>query len=137
MNISITSCNLLKIISASLTIFSSEVLICSPDLIFPLVSKCNRSSISSFPHILFSVNNACATEVCVSGSFSSNYADIKDKNVIIVDDVVGTGDTFMSAIKTIKAEKGNPSLCLAVLNKKKKNDIEGIPLRALIRARVI
>ena len=72
-----------------------------------------------------------------SGSFSSNYADIKEKNVVIVDDVVGTGDTFKSAIKTVKQEKGNPVLCIAVLNKRKQNDIQGVPLRALIRARVI
>lgn len=72
-----------------------------------------------------------------SGAFSSNYASVKDKNVVLVDDVVGTGDTFRSAIKAVKAEKGKPVLCLAVLNKKAQNSIGGVPLRALIRARVI
>jgi len=71
------------------------------------------------------------------GSFSSNYANVEGKNVVIIDDVVGTGDTFRSAIKAIKNEKGTPALCLAILNKKTQNDIQGIPLRALIRARVI
>ena len=36
------------------------------------------------------------------GAFSSNYAEVKDKTVVIVDDVVGTGDTFKSAIKATK-----------------------------------
>jgi len=72
-----------------------------------------------------------------SGAFSSNYASIEGKNIVFVDDVVGTGDTFNGAIKTTKAEKGKPILCLAVLNKKAQNDIAGVPLRALIRARVI
>ena len=72
-----------------------------------------------------------------SGTFSSNYAEIKGKNIIIIDDVVGTGDTFKSAIMAVKKEKGEPALCVAILNKKKRNDIDGIPLRALIRARVI
>jgi orotate phosphoribosyltransferase len=72
-----------------------------------------------------------------SVTFSSNYAEIKGKNIIIIDDVVGTGDTFKSAIMAVKKEKGEPSLCVAILNKKKRNDIDGIPLRALIRARVI
>jgi len=72
-----------------------------------------------------------------SGAFSSNYSNIEGKNVVLVDDVVGTGDTFKSAIKTTKTEKGNPVLCLSVLNKKAQNDIAGVPLRALIRARVI
>jgi len=37
----------------------------------------------------------------------------------------------------MKTEKGKPILCLAVLNKRAQNDIAGVPLRALIRARVI
>jgi orotate phosphoribosyltransferase len=72
-----------------------------------------------------------------SGAFSSNYASVKEKKVIIVDDVVGTGATFKSAIKAIKAEKGKPALCMAVLNKRAQNSIDGVALRALIRARVI
>ena len=72
-----------------------------------------------------------------SGVFSSNYASVNGKNVVLVDDVVGTGDTFRSAIKASKSEKGKPVLCLAILNKRSQNDISGVPLRALIRARVI
>jgi orotate phosphoribosyltransferase len=72
-----------------------------------------------------------------SGAFSSNYASVNGKKVVVVDDVVGTGVTFRSAIKAIKAEKGKPILCLAVLNKRAQNSIDGVPLRALIRARVI
>jgi orotate phosphoribosyltransferase len=72
-----------------------------------------------------------------SGVFSSNYANVKGKNVVIIDDVVGTGDTFKSAIKATIAEKGKPVLCLALLNKRAQNKIDSIPLRALIRARVI
>jgi orotate phosphoribosyltransferase len=72
-----------------------------------------------------------------SGAFSSNYASVKGKNVIFVDDVVGTGETFKSAIKASKAEKGKPVLCVALLNKRAQNKIGDVPLRALIRARVL
>jgi orotate phosphoribosyltransferase len=72
-----------------------------------------------------------------SGAFSSNFATVKEKNVVIVDDVVGTGDTLRSSIKATKAEKGKPVLCLCVLNKRAINDIQKVPLRALIRARTI
>jgi orotate phosphoribosyltransferase len=72
-----------------------------------------------------------------SGAFSSNYASVKEKCVVLVDDVVGTGVTFKGAIKATKGEKGKPVLCLSVLNKRAQNSIEGVPLRALIRARVI
>jgi orotate phosphoribosyltransferase len=72
-----------------------------------------------------------------SGVFSSNFAGVKDKNVVIIDDVVGTGDTFKSAISATKKEKGTPVLLISVLNKRKQDQISTIPLRALIRARVI
>jgi len=72
-----------------------------------------------------------------TGAFSSNYATVKDKKIVIVDDVVGTGVTFRSALKAVKNEKGKPVLCIAVLNKRTQNSIDGVNLRALIRARVI
>ena len=71
------------------------------------------------------------------GAFSSNYASVKDKNIVIVDDVVGTGETLRNAIKAAKAEKGKPVLCVCIANKKAVNDINGIPVRALIRARAL
>jgi len=72
-----------------------------------------------------------------SGAFSSNYASVNGKKVVIVDDVVGTGVTFRSAIKGIKSEKGKPILCVAILNKRSQNSIDDVPLRSLIRARAI
>ena len=72
-----------------------------------------------------------------SGAFSSNFADVAGKNVVIIDDVVGSGETLKGAIKATKAEKGKPMLCLCLLNKRVANEVGGIPLRALIRARVI
>ena len=72
-----------------------------------------------------------------SGAFSSNYATVKEKNVVLIDDVLGSGFTFKNAIKATKAEKGKPVLCLTLLNKRSQNAIDGVPVRALIRARVI
>ena len=72
-----------------------------------------------------------------SGAFSSNYASVKDKNVVFIDDVVGTGETFKGAIKATKGEKGKPVLCVSIVNKTAMNKIGDVPLRALIRARVL
>ena len=72
-----------------------------------------------------------------TGAFSSNYSSVKDKKIVIIDDVVGTGNTFRSALKAVKKEKGKPVLLIAILNKRAQNSIEGVPLRSLIRARVI
>ncbi len=69
-----------------------------------------------------------------AGAFSSNYASVDGKTVVIVDDVVGTGETFRSAIKAIKAEKGTPALCACIINKRSTNEVGGVPLRSLLRA---
>ncbi len=72
-----------------------------------------------------------------SGAFSSNYASVKNKKVVLVDDVTGTGNTFKSTVKATKEEKGKPVLCLAVINKSARDKINDIKLRALIRTRLL
>ncbi len=72
-----------------------------------------------------------------SGSFSSNYASVKDKNVVIIDDVVGSGMTLRNTIKQTKASGANVVLCVTLVNKTAKNEIDGVPVRSLIRARSI
>jgi orotate phosphoribosyltransferase len=71
------------------------------------------------------------------GAFSSNYASVKEKNIVFIDDVIGTGTTFKSAIKATKSDKGKPVLCVTVLNKTPMEKIGDVPLRSLIRARVL
>ncbi|MCD6467712.1 MAG: orotate phosphoribosyltransferase-like protein [Thermoplasmata archaeon] len=71
------------------------------------------------------------------GLFSSNYASVRNKNVVIIDDVVGSGKTMRRAITVTKKEGGNPVLCVALVNKRSQNDIDGVPLRALVRTRAI
>jgi len=73
----------------------------------------------------------------VKGTLSSNYADIRGKKVVIVDDVLGTGQTMKNAVSTIKENGGNPILLVVLVNKTPHNEILGVPLRALIRARVL
>ena len=71
------------------------------------------------------------------GAFSSNYAGVEGKNVVLIDDVLSTGDTLKEAIQEIQAAKGTPMLCMVLVNKTEKNDILGVPVRGLIRARII
>jgi orotate phosphoribosyltransferase len=71
------------------------------------------------------------------GSISSNFAGVRDKRVVIVDDVLSSGSTMRNAIEFLKANQGIPALCLAVVNKQQFNDIDGVPVRALIRTHVV
>lgn len=70
-------------------------------------------------------------------NYASNYAGLKDKNVIIVDDVISTGSTTKEAINFVKESGGIPLLVMVLINKKADNELAGIPLRALIRARPV
>jgi len=71
------------------------------------------------------------------GSTSSNFAGVRDKRVVIVDDVLSTGATMKNAIEFLKANQGEPALCLAIVNKQNFDQIEGVPVRALIRTHVV
>ncbi len=68
------------------------------------------------------------------GALSSNFAGIKGKRVVIVDDVVGTGLTLRGAVENVKGEGGTPILGVVLVNKSDAAEIAGVRLRALVRA---
>lgn len=70
-------------------------------------------------------------------NYASNYAGLEDKNTVLIDDVVSTGSTTKEVIEFIRNNKGNPVLAMVLINKKADDVIEGVPLRALIRARPV
>ncbi len=71
------------------------------------------------------------------GVFSSNFAGQQEKKVVIVDDVLGSGETLSGAIKAVDEAGGKALLCVVLVNKTEMNEIGSIPLRALIRTRLI
>ncbi len=71
------------------------------------------------------------------GAFSSNYAHIEGKRVVIVDDVISTGETMAKAIEDIRNANGDPKLAVVLVNKTPHDEIDGVPLRGLIRALVL
>ncbi len=71
------------------------------------------------------------------GAFSSNYASVEGKKVVLIDDVVSTGETLRQALADVHAAGGTPVLSVVLVNKTDHDDLDGTPLRALIRARAI
>ncbi|MBE0519139.1 MAG: orotate phosphoribosyltransferase-like protein [Thermoplasmata archaeon] len=72
------------------------------------------------------------------GAFSSNFASPGDgKKIIVIDDVLSTGATIKGAITDIREAGGDPVLVLVIVNKSSLNEIDGVPLRGLIRSRSI
>ncbi|MEM0127926.1 MAG: orotate phosphoribosyltransferase-like protein [Thermoplasmatales archaeon] len=101
-------------------------------------------TINGIPYATF-ISDILGTELGIyraitlkgEGTFSSNYAKIAGKNIVFIDDVVSTGETVSKAINAARKEKGNPILVVVIANKTPKDEIDGVPLRALIRARLI
>ncbi|MFW6040496.1 MAG: orotate phosphoribosyltransferase-like protein [Thermoplasmatota archaeon] len=71
------------------------------------------------------------------GAFSSNYTNVDGKKVIIIDDVVSTGETMEGAITDVEEEGGEPVLSVVTVKKNNKSEIMGVPLTSLINARPI
>lgn len=69
------------------------------------------------------------------GSISGNYASVEGKKVVIIDDVMSTGATAQEAIKDVRAAGGTPVLMVVIVNKSSQNEVDGVPLRGVIRAR--
>jgi orotate phosphoribosyltransferase len=71
------------------------------------------------------------------GSLASNFASVDGKSVVLVDDVIDSGETMSHAIEEIKKMGGTPQLALVLVNKTEMREICGIPLRSVISARAI
>ncbi|MFA5771533.1 MAG: orotate phosphoribosyltransferase-like protein [Thermoplasmata archaeon] len=72
-----------------------------------------------------------------SGTFSTRYGSIEGKKVAIVDDVLNTGTTIKKIIQLIKKDRGEVLVSVVLVNKSNNYDIDGVPLRGVIRATMI
>jgi orotate phosphoribosyltransferase len=73
----------------------------------------------------------------VSGHLSEVYASIEGKRIIIVDDVYSSGTTMRKTAAGLAAAGANVKMCIVLVNKSWDDDVDGVPLRALIRAATV
>ena len=71
------------------------------------------------------------------GSLSNKYGQVAGKRVAIVDDVLSTGVTMSKTIDALREAGAEVSLCLVLVNKTVRNEIDEVPLRGIIRAAVV
>ena len=71
------------------------------------------------------------------GSLSNKYGQVAGKRVAIVDDVLSTGVTMSKTIDSMREAGAEVSLCLVLVNKTVRNEIDEVPLRGIIRAAVV
>lgn len=72
-----------------------------------------------------------------SGHLSEVYASVEGKRVIIIDDVYSTGNTMRKTSAALHEVGADVQLCLVLVNKSWDDDVDGIHLRALVRAATV
>ena len=69
----------------------------------------------------------------LSGSFSRNFADVAGRRCYIVDDTITSGTTLSESIAAVRKEGGTPVACGVLVDKRGTDEIEDVPVEALIR----
>ena len=67
------------------------------------------------------------------GPLSGVFAGVGGKRVVVIDDVVSSGDTMRKTIRNLRSAGADVKLCLVLANKTHNNELEGVPLRGLVR----
>ena len=67
------------------------------------------------------------------GHLSNKYGNVAGRKVVVVDDVLSSGETMRRTIKTLQEGGAEVVLSMVMINKTEENAIAGVPLRGLIR----
>jgi orotate phosphoribosyltransferase len=71
------------------------------------------------------------------GLFSSNFSGVKNKNIVVIDDVMSTGETMKRTISDLRNQGGNVLLCIVIVSKLNVDEINGVKVRSLIRTTLV
>ncbi|ADD04290.1 homolog to orotate phosphoribosyltransferase [Natrialba magadii ATCC 43099] len=69
----------------------------------------------------------------LGGTFSRNFAGIRNRECYIVDDTITSGTTMRETIEAIRAEGGEPLACVVLADKQGIEEIEGVPVYSLLQ----
>jgi orotate phosphoribosyltransferase len=67
------------------------------------------------------------------GNLSSNFSDVKDKECIIIDDVVTTGRTLEETVEYLDEHGAKINAIAVLIDKKGTDEIAGVPLVSLLK----
>jgi orotate phosphoribosyltransferase len=67
------------------------------------------------------------------GNLSSNFSDVKDKECIIVDDVITSGRTLQEAVEYLDERGAEINAIAVLLDKKGTEEIAGVPVSSLLK----
>lgn len=67
------------------------------------------------------------------GAISSNFAKVKGKRVVVVDDVITSGRTIAEVVEVLKNQGAKPIAVTVLIDKKGISEVGGVPVESLIR----
>ncbi|MFB6095223.1 MAG: orotate phosphoribosyltransferase-like protein, partial [Halodesulfurarchaeum sp.] len=68
----------------------------------------------------------------LGGSFSHNFADIRERDCYVVDDTITSGTTMRETIEAVTEESGNPLAAIVLADKQGIEEIDGVPVYSLV-----
>jgi orotate phosphoribosyltransferase len=68
----------------------------------------------------------------LGGSFSRNFAQIRDRQCYVVDDTITSGTTMRETVAAIRKEGGEPVACIVLADKQGIDEIEDVPVYSLL-----
>ncbi|GAB3319754.1 orotate phosphoribosyltransferase-like protein [Haloplanus rallus] len=68
------------------------------------------------------------------GTFSRNFADIRDRACYVVDDTITSGTTMTETVEAIRERGGEPVACVVLVDKQGTDAIDGVPVYSLVQA---
>lgn len=69
----------------------------------------------------------------LGGSFSRNFAAIRDRECYVIDDTVTSGTTMRETIEAIREQGGEPVACVVLVDKQGVEEIDGVPVYSLVQ----
>jgi len=70
----------------------------------------------------------------LQGTFSRNFADIRERECYIVDDTITSGTTMKETVEAIRERGGEPVACVVLVDKQGVDELRGVPVYSLIQA---
>jgi orotate phosphoribosyltransferase len=70
----------------------------------------------------------------LEGTFSRNFADIRDRQCYVVDDTITSGTTMRETVDAIEDRGGEPAACVVLVDKQGVDQVRGVPVYSLIQA---
>jgi orotate phosphoribosyltransferase len=67
------------------------------------------------------------------GSFSRNFAQIRNRQCYVVDDTITSGTTMTETIEAIKDRGGDPVACIVLADKRGIEELDGVPVYSLVQ----